>query len=363
MITGDLYAYLGVRRDASADDIQAAYERRVNAAAESGALSVITQIDAAYEVLRNPHRRRVYDETGEVVDVPRISWVAAPHLPGRNWTTTPDATSPIRRRSRTWGRSVLGRSAMSLVIAVIAVAIWQSQIHTRRGAIAGAATGSPGQPSLHLDHAPTRVHPLVAAPPGTGGFTLVMPKYPGARWNPCRAIHYVVFGDEPWHDANRMLDATFAEMSRLTGLAFVADGMTTEGFNHRRAAYQPTKYGDRWAPVLVTWTTPAVDEQLANRVAGDAGPDMQYVSGHPEFVSGTVSLDAPQLALSMNAGARGAAQVRVTMLHELGHLVGLGHYTAGPSLMQPMSSWSTRLSDGDRRGLAEMGAGTCWPIG
>lgn len=66
-VTGDPYAVLGVRRDATDSELRAAWEVRVTAAAKAGDLAGAQRVDAAYEVLRHPSRRAAYDRTGEVL--------------------------------------------------------------------------------------------------------------------------------------------------------------------------------------------------------------------------------------------------------------------------------------------------------
>jgi Matrixin len=53
---------------------------------------------------------------------------------------------------------------------------------------------------------------------------------------------------------------------------------------------------------------------------------------------------------------------RVIVLHELGHLVGLGHVEDPTQVMYPSSSYEvTSLAPGDINGLAKLGRGDCFP--
>ena len=59
-------------------------------------------------------------------------------------------------------------------------------------------------------------------------------------------------------------------------------------------------------------------------------------------------------------GPNGWASARAVVLHELGHLVGLGHVDAAGELMQPQGGPEiTDWGPGDREGLAALGGSEC----
>lgn len=363
MDTGDPYAVLGVPRDATPDQVKQAYEQKLNAAAKTGALDLMQRIDAAYEVLRNPHRRRMFDETGTTAPIPRIPWHAAPTTPGRNWT--PREVVP-RRQSR---RSGAGALALVAAIAIVPVA-WKAGVVPRgtrnaaaalRGDVGAVAVSTGAAPSPHAVAHPHRLLPMSQAPAGAGGFALIDTH--GARWDPCRPIHYVLSGAEPWPGANRLLTEAVGEVSRLTGLAFTYDGATPEQPDVHRLSFQRQQYGDRWAPVLVAWTNSAAVPDLAGRVAGVAGPHAALVHAQSRLVSGTVFYDATDLSM-LEANPRTQWEVPVILRHELGHLVGLNHVQDATSLMFPSArSSGQHFNPGDLRGLAYAGSGTCFTVG
>jgi predicted Zn-dependent protease len=79
----------------------------------------------------------------------------------------------------------------------------------------------------------------------------------------------------------------------------------------------------------------------------------------PRFVTGQVVLDAADLAHAPG-DTRAAEQVRLVAMHELGHLVGLGHVEDPTQLMHAETGAQTGgFGAGDLRGLHLLGSGEC----
>ena len=112
------------------------------------------------------------------------------------------------------------------------------------------------------------------------------------------------------------------------------EGPTTERPTTGRHPFQPEVYGDRWAPALVAWSDPEESPQLAGEVVGSGGSTpLELSAGGPMvYVTGLVVLDGPQVA-GMLGGPSGRDEARAVIMHELGHLVGLGHVEDPTQLM------------------------------
>ena len=181
-------------------------------------------------------------------------------------------------------------------------------------------------------------------------------------FDPCRPIHYVVQSTAAPADSDPLITEAIERISAATGLQFIPDGVTTEAPTAERANFQPDRYGDRWAPVLIAWSNPTEFNSLAGSVIGVASSEpVETDGGERALVSGQVALDTAQLSeLLQYNGGRSIAVATIT--HELAHLVGLAHVDDPQQLMYPSARpLVTNLGSGDRAGLAALGSGTCHP--
>lgn len=304
-------------------------------------------------------------------------------------------TTPLRGRPVRWGR---GASAVALltVAGVAAAVVWMPFPTRWRGfqeslpsavpapAAAASPVPAPTAPS-GPDEGPSTARPtlppadrptpaggttrLATAPPvpvGGGAHAFAMVQDNGVTpiaYDPCRPVRYVVRPDGAPPGGEEMVRAAVAGISRATGLRFVDDGATDEALTEDREPYQPDRYGDRWAPVLVAWQTDTENPALAGDVVGRAGSvAVEYRDGPRVYVSGLVALDAEQFP-DILAEPGGQEIARAIVLHEFAHVVGLDHVADETQLMNPETvPGVTDFAAGDRAGLARLGRGPCAPL-
>ncbi len=180
-------------------------------------------------------------------------------------------------------------------------------------------------------------------------------------WSPCRRVHYVVRAANAPPGGASVIASAFAQLHAATGLTFVDDGATTEGPTEDRPAYQPDRYGTTWAPVLVAWATHQEVPDFGIDVLGESGPNrVTTASGDDTYVSGIVYLDS--VKLTQYARAHRTVAVMTTVLHEIGHLVGLAHVDDRAQIMYPADLGTVRgYAKGDLAGLSALGRGQCQP--
>lgn len=178
-------------------------------------------------------------------------------------------------------------------------------------------------------------------------------------YSPCRPLHFVVDDRLAPEGAAGLVPRAIQTISRATGIEFVDDGATDEQPSGQRSAYQPEKYGDRWAPLLISWTTPDIAPKLAGKVIGTGGSThYSYGNGPKSYVTGSLELDAPQMAVELGR-PDGTSYATAVVLHELAHVMGMEHVGDPVQLMYPEIGAPDGLAAGDLNGLYQLGKASC----
>lgn len=203
--------------------------------------------------------------------------------------------------------------------------------------------------------------PADVAPGGTYAFLEHQPGAPDdpVAWEPCRAIRYEVnphgAPDDP-EEAVAFVAEAVAEISAVTGLQFDYVGRTD-----RRPAWKREFVPvGRTEPVLVAWATEDEVDELDGDVAGVGGAVAVSDGQHDwlRYVTGAVTLDE-EVFDRLEGERDGARYQRAILLHELGHVVGLGHVDSPAELMFPDNVGQLGFGQGDLNGLVRLGKGRC----
>jgi hypothetical protein len=276
---------------------------------------------------------------------------------------------PMLLGSETKGHTV-GR--FTRTASTVGVVLGVALVLTTTSGCAGLGLGTLARPGLRPGvDVPSGAGEVAAAPLGTppqppagiGGYAFSMTHEDGSpvAFDPCRPIHFVVRPDGQPQGGRELLTSAFSALSAATGLQFVDDGDTNEAPLETRAPYQRDRYGDRWAPVLVVWSSPAETSMLADGVLGRAGPD-SFGTGDDasvRLVSGLAVFNGGALGQQLASGD--ASKARSVLLHELGHLVGLAHVPDPYQVMFDTNAYPLpTYRAGDLRGLELLGRGPCF---
>ncbi len=192
-----------------------------------------------------------------------------------------------------------------------------------------------------------------------------------ARFNPCEPVHYIQnAAAAPTFVAENVREA-FKRLSQATGITFVDDGLTDE--NARRGPYVPERYPGRWAPILIVWEhfpqeqTSGESQILGNTVPMRAGE--VTVSARLRFNVDAYNDETTKAPIQdgfgppAGSGTGPIGRNNITwgriILHELAHVVGLGHTREEGSLMYPDAAQQTirptGFSKSDLTGLRYLG--------
>jgi hypothetical protein len=219
-----------------------------------------------------------------------------------------------------------------------------------QGRIGSASHGDREQP-------PATGYTFLSADDGEGCFP--------ARFNPCAPVPYVLNDALAPPGGVEEVRAAIDRVSEATGLSFTYEGTSDEPLAISRDAYQPQRYGQRWAPILIGWSALGAEAQPGATndviVVGRGRPlpvDNVLVSGVLELNVDAVRDRASGAPLPGGFG-QGVTTGRV-ILHELGHVVGLGHPSSRGQLMFADLAAHTlptaEFGIGDRSGLRLLGA-------
>ena len=202
--------------------------------------------------------------------------------------------------------------------------------------------------------------PLLAGDPEAGtdfAFLSRTPNGDPVRWNPCAPIHYVVNASKAPPGSIEDVHEAVRRISQATGIAFSYDGLSDEEPSAFRDPFLPERYGRRWAPVLIGWVDPDdsdISFESADGIASAVASPL-YPNGAPSdvFVSGWVAMNQED---PNPPGFEDPWEQGPVLLHELGHVMGLGHVETIGELMHPAGGGATDLGAGDLEGLRRLGS-------
>ena len=174
------------------------------------------------------------------------------------------------------------------------------------------------------------------------------------RFDPCTPVGYVVNTAHAPPGSLADIHSAIDQTSEATGSELVYEGPTNEAPRVNRPLLQPGRYGRRWPPLLIAWSTEDPSLFREHGVGVAANVFVANGTGRLVYVSGIIVMNATQ-QLSTGFGA-GRTWGKV-ILHEMGHIVGLAHVedaaeVMNPSVVSSPASWGS----GDLAGLRRLGS-------
>jgi hypothetical protein len=251
------------------------------------------------------------------------------------------------------------------VAAIVAVSSWQGlgvadlkHLGTPRNSL---KVGEGEVTIPHPEGPANRLIPVVQATPSGGSFEFLFDGGDAGptRYDPCRKVSWVLSPEGMPSGALPLLEAAADRISAATGLVLDYEGTTSEKADFDRDLIQDA-YGDRFAPVVVGWSTASQNPDLAGAVTGVGGSSaVNGAYGDQRFLhAGVIILDSDDMATLM-AAPTGDGLAESIVMHEWGHVLGLAHINDASELMNASNSTLTSWGPGDLEGLAIAGAGPC----
>jgi hypothetical protein len=264
---------------------------------------------------------------------------------------------------------VLGVAVVALVCVVAVVALAAVVVPDRTSDSARVMGTAPTAPAPTAATDPVTGEPvrLAPAPPVPAldprhSFIQTEPDGDPIAGDPCEPIRYVVNDRLAPDGAMGILEQAITNVEAATGLVFEDLGPTDEPppGTDERPDRDPARYGDDWSPVLISWTDVMEDPDL-DGAAGLARPvPVAADSGELVIVTGYVEMAGDYAQDLIDLGR--SDDVLSVMMHELGHLVGLGHVEDPSQVMtDDPNSTPSEWGAGDLYALAQAGRGECEP--
>lgn len=224
-------------------------------------------------------------------------------------------------------------------------------------------SGPPQEESFELQPDDSHSHDEVTDGVNSEGFSFIFEGRDSEtmpRWNPCLTQDYAINRGEFSLGDDYLLEEAFTETFELSGLRFSYIG-DTEDIHTKQSGEYETPNGT--AAVIVEYLDEQEYRVAANEVGlassiAFAGPVARGIVGETGYlVSGQIVINAQEISDLLEAGREEI--VANAYLHEIGHLIGLGHVENPEALMYGGNSYFSNLTEGDRLGFEWAGDGPC----
>lgn len=174
-------------------------------------------------------------------------------------------------------------------------------------------------------------------------------------YDPCEPIRYAINPDGAPTDYLTFILPAINAAQEASGLSFVYDGASGDTWESRQKDSKAN-------PVLIAFPSRLDSDETTSDTVGLGGSTALTVNGavRPHYVTGAIALRRDWFA--GQSAEHNTSEEQAVVMHELGHVLGLGHVDDPAQLMYASNHGQLTYGAGDLNGLAKLGAGECGAI-
>jgi hypothetical protein len=183
------------------------------------------------------------------------------------------------------------------------------------------------------------------------------------RWDPCDPITYEVNARAAPRWVVRDLGKALREVTAATGIRFETRGRTSEDF---ATAFERIRFTSEGSDLVFLWVGAERYREIRERI-GSRRPSIAFALPLPgdyatrgQYVGAVVVMSESTFSSPYQQGFRYRYSHGVVLLHELGHVMGLGHVKKDDDQLMHTggtTEWDlTTYGSGDLEGLRLLGA-------